>query len=164
MREHRHLAFKNTWIPFCSNNLKFPLFTLLAVDDFGKGVPFAWMVASREQTECIITFLAAVRERVRQFLHLMKILFTHPHGKYQFCLSCLLIMAFYIKCWCAQVRKEMPDWEPSCFLMDAADGEIAAVETVFPRWVKIFLCHWHVQRSLKKQLFIKVGCRFAASQ
>jgi hypothetical protein len=35
---------------FGSNNAKFPLFTLLVVDDFGKGVPFAWMVASRAQT------------------------------------------------------------------------------------------------------------------
>lgn len=53
---------------FGSNNLKFPLSTLLAVDDFGKGIPFAWMVASREQTECITAFLAAVRERVRRII------------------------------------------------------------------------------------------------
>ena len=54
-----------------------------------------------------------------------------------------------------------PDWEPSNFMMDAADGEIAAVGTVFPQSVKIFLCHWHVLRSLKKQLFIKVCLPFA---
>ena len=35
---------------FGSNNLKFPLFTLVVIDDFNRGIPVAWMVASREQS------------------------------------------------------------------------------------------------------------------
>ena len=50
---------------FGSNNLKFPLFSLLAIDHFNTGIPFAWMVASREQAERITAFMSAVRERVR---------------------------------------------------------------------------------------------------
>lgn len=47
----------------------------------------------------------------------------------------------------AAIAQDMPS--------DAADGEIAAVMTVFPQSVKIFLCHWHVPCSLKAQLLIK---------
>lgn len=49
---------------FATNNLKFPLFTLLAVDDHGNGVPIAWLICSQERTEIIQAFLAAVAKRV----------------------------------------------------------------------------------------------------
>ena len=50
----------------------------------------------------------------------------------------------------------MPEWQPSAILTDACDAEITAVEHAFMRKVLVFLCHWHVQRSWKKQLYLKV--------
>lgn len=41
-------------------------------------------------------------------------------------------------------------------LSDACDAEITAVEHAFMREVLMFLCHWHAQRSWKKQLYLKV--------
>ena len=57
----------------------------------------------------------------------------------------------------AQVQEYMPEWEPSCFLVDAADAEIAAIGAVFGSAVKIFLCFWHVQRAWRANLCTKVG-------
>ena len=53
---------------FGSNREKFPLFTLLAVDDHNNGVPIAWAIISQERTEAIAAFLGAVRQRVRVVL------------------------------------------------------------------------------------------------
>lgn len=53
----------------------------------------------------------------------------------------------------------MPEWQPSAILTDACDAEIAAVGHAFNRNVLVFLCHWHVQRSWKKQLYLKVNKR-----
>ena len=53
---------------FGSNKEKFPLFTLLAVDDHNNGVPIAWATISQERTEAIAAFLEAVKQRVRVFL------------------------------------------------------------------------------------------------
>ena len=49
---------------FGTNNLKFPLFTILVVDEHGQGIPVAWMLCSRELTECITAFLQAFKQRV----------------------------------------------------------------------------------------------------
>lgn len=50
----------------------------------------------------------------------------------------------------------MPLWEPLAVLVDACDAEIAAVKCAFALAVLVFLCHWHVQRAWKKQLYAKV--------
>lgn len=55
-----------------------------------------------------------------------------------------------------QVRRKMPEWEPLAVLVDACDAEIAAVKCAFTMAVSVFLCHWHVQRAWKKQLYAKV--------
>lgn len=49
---------------FGSNAQKFPLFTLLAVDEHSKGVPLAYLVASHERVELIQEFLEAVKAKV----------------------------------------------------------------------------------------------------
>lgn len=49
---------------FGCNTQKFPLFTLLAVDEHHKGVPIAYCICSQERTELIVEFLEAVFERV----------------------------------------------------------------------------------------------------
>lgn len=49
---------------FGTNGLKFPLFTLVAVDDHGNGIPIGHMVCSSETVECITHFLEAVKKRV----------------------------------------------------------------------------------------------------
>lgn len=53
-----------------------------------------------------------------------------------------------------QVRREKPDWEPSCILVDACAAEIAAIQMTFPSTVCPFI--WHAQSAWKKQLFQKV--------
>ncbi|BDA47435.1 hypothetical protein COCOBI_10-2830 [Coccomyxa sp. Obi] len=50
---------------FGSNAQKFPLFTLLAVDEDFKGVPLAFLVASHERVELIKEFLEAVSAKVK---------------------------------------------------------------------------------------------------
>ena len=50
----------------------------------------------------------------------------------------------------------MPEWKPLAVLVDACDAEIAAVNCAFALGVHVFLCHWHVQRAWKKQLYAKV--------
>ena len=50
---------------FGTNNHRFPLFTLLVVDDWGNGIPVAWFFCSRELSGSIAAFLDAFRERVR---------------------------------------------------------------------------------------------------
>ena len=55
-----------------------------------------------------------------------------------------------------QVRKTKADWLPSAVLVDACDAEIAAVKQAFTLAVAVFLCHWHVQKAWKKQLYAKV--------
>ena len=57
-----------------------------------------------------------------------------------------------------QVRKTKADWQPSAVLVDACDAEIAAVKQAFTLAVPVFLCHWHVQKAWKKQLYAKVYC------
>lgn len=49
---------------FGTNREKFPMITLLAVDEHGNGLPIAWSVISQERTEAIAAFLQAVRQRV----------------------------------------------------------------------------------------------------
>ena len=58
---------------------------------------------------------------------------------------------------CALVRREQPDWEPSCIIVDACAAEIAAIQMEFPSAVCTFICHWHAQSAWKKQLYQKVG-------
>lgn len=55
-----------------------------------------------------------------------------------------------------QVRQEMPEWQPMAILVDASDAEISAIQHAFKGDAAVFLCHWHVQRSWKKQLYNKV--------
>lgn len=57
----------------------------------------------------------------------------------------------------AQVQEYMAEWEPLCFLVDASDAEIAAIVAAFGSAVKIFLCHWHVQRAWLANLCAKVN-------
>lgn len=49
---------------FGSNAQKFPLFTLLAVDAYGKGVPIAHCICSQEREDLIQKFLEAVAQKV----------------------------------------------------------------------------------------------------
>ena len=56
---------------------------------------------------------------------------------------------------CLQVQDHEPDWLPSAMVMDASDAEITATALAFGLAMPIFICHWHWQRSLKKQLFQK---------
>lgn len=61
---------------FGSNAQKFPLFTLLAVDKHGKGVPLAYLICSHEREDLIQKFLEAVRDEVLCILKFLKVLYT----------------------------------------------------------------------------------------
>ena len=50
----------------------------------------------------------------------------------------------------------MPEWAPSAIIMDDSKAEIAATKHAFGGSVRIFLCHWHVQKAWKQQLYLKV--------
>lgn len=54
----------------------------------------------------------------------------------------------------------MPEWAPSAIIMDDSKAEIAATKHAFGGSVRIFLCHWHVQKAWKQQLYLKVGLCF----
>lgn len=58
---------------FGTNREKFPLITILAMDDHNNGVPIAWSIISRERTEAIAAFLEAVRQRFR-FVYALPVL------------------------------------------------------------------------------------------
>ena len=47
-----------------NNMCDFKLLTVLIIDEFGEGIPVAWMISNREDTLMIIQFLKAVKERV----------------------------------------------------------------------------------------------------
>lgn len=49
---------------FGTNNMKFPLTTLLVVDDYNNGIPVAFFFASRETHELLAAFLDAVTAKV----------------------------------------------------------------------------------------------------
>lgn len=59
-----------------------------------------------------------------------------------------------------QIRENDPEWNPSAMIMDASDAEISATQLAFGFSMPIFICHWHWQRSVKKQLFLKVKLPF----
>jgi len=49
---------------FGTNNLKFPLTTVMVVDDHNNGIPVAWLMSSSESIESVSKFLTAFRSRV----------------------------------------------------------------------------------------------------
>ncbi|CAL8469419.1 g8960 [Coccomyxa elongata] len=53
---------------------------------------------------------------------------------------------------------------PSAVLVDACDAESAAVRHAFDFKVAVFLCHWHVQKAWKKQLWAKALLHLGASK
>lgn len=55
---------------FGSNAQKFHIFTLLAVDKHGKGMPLAYLICSHEKEDLIQKFLEAVRNEVLCILYL----------------------------------------------------------------------------------------------
>jgi hypothetical protein len=56
----------------------------------------------------------------------------------------------------AKVQKKQPGWQPPFILCDALGAGIKAVQLVYGPQTKVFLCHWHVQRSWQKNLVHKV--------
>jgi hypothetical protein len=70
---------------FGSNSSRFPLSTLVIVDDHGNGIPIAYLVSSQETTESMAAFLTAVRNKVRpphinmSLLH-ETVKFSAPYG------------------------------------------------------------------------------------
>ena len=46
-----------------TNHYDFYLTTLLIVDEWGEGVPVAWLVSNHETTAVLVEFLKAVKER-----------------------------------------------------------------------------------------------------
>ncbi|KAG0618725.1 hypothetical protein M758_4G088100 [Ceratodon purpureus] len=52
--------------------------------------------------------------------------------------------------------EEKPDWEPAAFIVDCAQGEINAINDVWPE-TKIFLCLWHVRRAWQKNSCYKIA-------
>ena len=130
---------------FGTNNLKFPLFTILVVDDHGQGIPVAWMLCSRELTECIMTLPAGLQTAGEQ--QGFSLVAQYDPGSGALNDSGLL----------RRCRNTWLSGSRSCFLVDASDAEIAAIVAAFGSAVKIFLCHWHVQRAWLANLCAKVN-------
>lgn len=55
-----------------------------------------------------------------------------------------LIVIFLQKIKTAALELE-PDWKPSCFIIDCATQEVAALKSVFPG-VPIIFCTFHIRR------------------
>ena len=53
-----------------SNNVKFPLTTVMVVDDHNQGIPVGWLFSSSESIESVSKFLIALRDRVQNFVSL----------------------------------------------------------------------------------------------
>ncbi|KAK9817903.1 hypothetical protein WJX72_004022 [[Myrmecia] bisecta] len=51
---------------FGTNNMKFPLFTLMVFDDHENGIPVAMCVASRENSQTVEMILRAFRDTLRE--------------------------------------------------------------------------------------------------
>jgi hypothetical protein len=54
---------------FGTNNMKFPLTTLLVVDEHNYGIPVAFFFASRETHELLAAFLDAVTAKISRHLY-----------------------------------------------------------------------------------------------
>lgn len=50
---------------FGCNAQKFPMFSIVAVDDSGRGIPLAFLITSREREELIQKFLKSFRDKVK---------------------------------------------------------------------------------------------------
>jgi hypothetical protein len=49
------------------NNLRWPLFVMLAVDDCGHGVPISYMFSSNERTATVQLFIEVMHKTIPQF-------------------------------------------------------------------------------------------------
>ena len=56
----------------------------------------------------------------------------------------------------AKALLKKPDWKPACFIIDCADAEVKALETVFPG-IPIYFCTWHVRRYVLFPLWAGLG-------
>ena len=168
-----------------TNNMKFPLATLIVVDDHGNGQPGAWFLSSRETAESYTVFLTAFLERVSRLSSALVLQ----------CITCfasplLVVTPAYLPALVSSISphaasgaiggKAMsvcnkyhppenhianvpqmtgmyPGWLPSCILIDASKAEIAAIRSVFGEKVKIFICTWHMHKAVKKHLLQKVS-------
>ena len=127
---------------FATNRLEFPLFTIMVVDMHGNGIPVAWMLSSRSNTQCVAKFLQAFRARVRAWPKLC--------GASAWCVDWAL--GFEAIHAVAQVLKAKPDWEPRCFLVDADAAQLAAIRATFGINTKIYFCHYHMWKAWQAKI------------
>ena len=97
---------------FGVNTQKWPLTTLMVIDEFGHGLPVAWSIMYGG--------------------------LSHDH--YEVMLDAVRKSA----------QAVMPEWRPSCIIIDDCQAEINAIRAVFGGDINIVLCVWHVLRAWKK--------------
>ena len=120
---------------FGTNNMKFPLTTLLVVDDHKNGIPVAFFFASRETHELLAAFLDAVTAKVS--LHLYEL------GSLEAFICTSLIWqppSLNIRVQFVKVQKKQPGWQPPFILCDASDAEIKAVQLVYGPHIRRSFC------------------------